>query len=261
MGHIARSLAVAGFIAAAFAQGPGTVTGVGNTAGSGPGAVAPGSLATIFGTGLASSLSYANTIPLSTTLGDVQSVTFNGVAAPVALVSGTQIRVQVPWEVTPGTAQVVVRRGGAASTPVNAQVSAMAPAIFTMNFGTPQAVAVNSDNTFVAAAGSLPGITSHGANPGDTITIYSSGLGPVDVQPATGAPGADTIRNTTSPVTIIIGGVESPATFAGLDPQYVGVYQVQIVIAQGTPTGPAVPMQVRVGDTTSTDPVTIAIGN
>jgi uncharacterized protein (TIGR03437 family) len=261
MGHIGRSFAFGIFVSVALAQGPGTVTGVGNAAGSGSSAVAPGSLATIFGTALASSLSSANTVPLSTSLGDVQGVTFNGISAPVAFISGTQIRVQVPWEVTPGTAQVVVMRGGNASAPVNAQVNAMAPGIFTLNFGTPQALAVNADNTLVAAASSIPGVTSHGANPGDTITIYANGLGPVDAAPSTGAAAGSTTRNTTNPVTVSIGGVDAQTTFAGLAPQYVGVYQINVVVAQGTPTGPTVPVQVRVGDVTGADPATLAIGN
>src|SRR5579863_5876033 len=71
--------------------------------------VAPGALVSIFGSNLASSLSSAGTVPLSTVLSGV-SVMFSNTAAPVQSVSGGQIQVQVPWEVAAGTAQVVVTR-------------------------------------------------------------------------------------------------------------------------------------------------------
>ena len=73
---------------AAFAQSPAILNnGVVNAAGSGHSAVvAPGSLISIFGTGLASGLSVSNSVPVSTTLGDVDSVTINGAAAPLLLI-------------------------------------------------------------------------------------------------------------------------------------------------------------------------------
>src|SRR5437660_8717923 len=82
--------------------------GVVNAAGSGRSAViAPGSLFSIFGSGLAAGLSVANSIPVSTTLGDVSSVTINGTAAPLVFVSNGQISAQAPWGTGLGPANVV----------------------------------------------------------------------------------------------------------------------------------------------------------
>src|SRR5215472_195431 len=73
--------------------------------------VTPGSLISIFGTNLAATTAAADTIPLSTQLGNV-SVTVNGVAAPLNIVvhgdSFDQINAQLPWSVQPGMAQIVV---------------------------------------------------------------------------------------------------------------------------------------------------------
>src|SRR6185369_10567194 len=71
--------------------------------------VSPGSLISIFGTGLAAAPATADTVPLSTTLSD-SSVTINGTAAPLSYASPTQISAQVPWSVQPGTAAIVVSR-------------------------------------------------------------------------------------------------------------------------------------------------------
>ena len=61
--------------------------------------VSPGSLVSIYGTALASTLANADSIPLSTTLGNV-TVTFNNIPAPLLYVSSApqQINAQVPWE-------------------------------------------------------------------------------------------------------------------------------------------------------------------
>src|SRR5271166_6597847 len=62
-------------------------------------AVTVGSLVSIFGTNLASGLSSADTIPLSTTLGGVSVQFVNGSAtanAPLVFVAGSQINAQIP---------------------------------------------------------------------------------------------------------------------------------------------------------------------
>src|SRR6185436_21007062 len=112
-----RLLALSGSLllvsSAVIAQTP-TIqpNGVVNAAGSRT-VVAPGSLISIFGSGLASGLSVSNSVPVSTKLGDVDSVTIGGAAAPLVFVSDGRINAQVPWGVTPGQASdVVVNRAG-----------------------------------------------------------------------------------------------------------------------------------------------------
>src|SRR6266566_5167307 len=93
--------------------------GIVNAAGLGHSTtIAPGSLISIFGTNLASALSSASSPTLSTTLGDVNSVTLNGMPVPLSFVSAGQINAQAPWELIPGAANVVVTRGGLSSQPV-----------------------------------------------------------------------------------------------------------------------------------------------
>src|SRR5438105_3478110 len=78
-----------------------------------------GSLATIFGSNLASGTAQAGTVPLPTILGGVQ-VTVAGTRAPVFYVSPTQINYQVPFEAPiSGSVAVVVTRDGTPSAPQN----------------------------------------------------------------------------------------------------------------------------------------------
>ena len=234
--------------------------GVVNAAGLGHSTtIAPGSLISIFGTGLASTLATASSVPLSTALADVDSVTINGTPARLLFVSDRQINAQAPWGLGLGAANVVVTRGGVSSQPVTAQVNMFSPALYGFNLGTAQAIAVNLDGYIAAPAGAIPGVTSHPAMAGDTLVFYASGLGPVDQTPADGANSLDTLRQTTTMPAVLIGSVPSQVAFSGLSPQFVGVYQLNVVVPIGPSPGDAVPTQVQIGGVTSADTLTIAL--
>jgi uncharacterized protein (TIGR03437 family) len=231
--------------------------------------VAPGSLVSIFGTNLAGSLAQADSIPLSTSLGNV-TVMFNNIPAPLLFVNhdpvnGDQINAQLPFAVTAGNAQVTVTHGGNASAPANLNVISSAPGIFAVNYGAGQAIAYgNSDGQLAAPAGSVSGLTTHPAKIGDptTLAILATGLGAVDPPVTTGSAVTDgLIHRTVVNPTVMVGGVEAQLVFSGMQPQFPGVYQLNIIIAPGTPTGDAIPLQMVMNGITTTDQVTIAVTN
>jgi len=233
--------------------------------------VPAGALVSIFGSNLAAASASADSVPLSTSLSNV-SVTFNGVAAPlkdvVHATGGDQINAQVPWEVLPagtssGTAQVIVTRNGVPSVALPVTVGAAAPGIFTFPGGVGQAVAyANSDGAIAAPINSGLPFTSRPAKIGDpaTLVILATGLGPVDPSVKTGANANDgALHKTTTLPQVTVGNVPAQVVFAGMTPQFVGVYQINIVIAAGTPTGNAVPLQITMNGVTSRNDVTIAV--
>jgi uncharacterized protein (TIGR03437 family) len=232
--------------------------------------VAPGSLISIFGSDLAAATASANSVPLSTTLSSVM-VTFNGVAAPLKDVvhgSGDQINAQVPWEVLPAsantaTAQVIVVRNGVSSAPLPVSIGLAAPGIFTFPGGLGQAVAYgNSDGAIAAPATAGLPFPSHPAKINDptTLVILATGLGAVDPPAKTGNNVNDgVLHRTVITPTVTVGGVAAQVVFSGMTPQFVGVYQLNIVIAAGTPTGNAVPLRISMNGVTSRDDVTIAV--
>jgi uncharacterized protein (TIGR03437 family) len=249
---------------AASAQTPPPVVsagGIANTASPSSQAIAPGALVSIFGTNLASNMAASSTVPLSTTLSGV-TVTVNNIAAPMQFVSGGQINIQVPWELTPSnssSAQVVVTRDdGVVAAPASVTVSASAPAIY--NIGG-QAIAINADGSLAAPAASIPGFSTHPAKIGDPggLTILATGMGAVDQPITDGANSADQTRNTLTQPTVLIGGVAAQVTFSGLSPQFVGINQINVMIPAGTPTGNAVSLQIQVNGTVNSNPVSIAV--
>jgi len=231
-------------------------------------AVAPGSLVSIFGTNLGTGLSQADTVPLSTSMAGT-SVTFNNIPAPLLFVShadsGDQINAQIPWEVQGTSAQIVVTQGGRPSSPSTVQLTSAAPGIFSVNFGTGQAIAYsNSEGLIAAATGAIPGLNTKPAKINDpaSLVILATGLGPVNPPVQTGANVTDgLLHQTVTTPEVLVGNVPAKVIFAGMTPQFVGVYQLNIIIAPGTPTGNAVPLQIRMGGFTSTDQVTIAVSN
>jgi len=222
-------------------------------------AVAPGSLVSIFGNGLATSLLQGDTIPLSTNIGGTR-VTMNGIAAPLYFVSGGQVNAQVPWDVLPqgvasGTANVVVTLNGATSPTLSVNVGQFSPNVFAAGSF---AIAITSDGTLAAPAGAIPGLTTRPARVGETLVVYANGLGPVTEPIANGAPGNPLRFTATKPV-VLIGGIAANVAFSGLTPQYPGVNQLNVVVPSGA-SGSAVPIQLQVGGITSSNKVVIAVG-
>jgi uncharacterized protein (TIGR03437 family) len=255
--------------------------------------VAPGSLVSIFGTNLASTTSTASSVPLSTTLSNVK-VTFNGIAAPISGVfpdpkNGDQINVQVPWGILPllppgtgstGAVQVVVTQNNVASAPQTVNMTSAAPGIFAITLangavvgsGLGQAIAYgNSDGIIAAPAGAITGLATHPAKINDpaTLVILATGMGPVDSTVNDGdVPSVITSNTLTKPV-VLIGNVQAQVIFSGMVGRdatgknfgFVGVYQLNVIIAPGTPVGDAVPLQIQMNGITTTNKVTIAVSN
>ena len=216
--------------------------------------VAPGSIATAFGTDLTSLITQATQLPLPTTLDSI-TLRLNNIAAPLIVTTGQQINFQLPWELEGQSQATVVASIGSLALPsITVNLANTAPGIFTMNqSGSGQGAILISNSAIIAApATSIPGWTSRPANRGEYITIYCTGLGPVTNRPLTAAPALrNPLSATTSPVTVTIGGVSVIAAFAGLSPDFVGLYQVDVPVPQNAPTGSAVTVTVQVGGSTS----------
>jgi len=225
--------------------------------------ITPGSLISIFGTNLAASTAQADSIPLSTQLGGV-TVQFihagQTLNAPMLFVDGTQLNVQVPWELLPdgvaASVGMIVTSNSVSAAKVQVSAAPFSPGIFASNG---LAIAVNnSDGTLAWPAGVVPGLTTHPAKPGDALIVYATGLGQLDNTPADGANSLDKLRNTLVKPIVMVGGVTAEVLFSGLSPQFVGVNQVNIVVPN-VPAGASVPIQMQIGGMTSQSNVTIAI--
>jgi uncharacterized protein (TIGR03437 family) len=188
--------------------------------------IAPGELASIFGTSFANQ-NLGATLPLGTSLGGV-SVTVNGKAAPILYVTPYQVNFQVPWETTGNTASIIVTVNGRTSAAVSVPVLTAAPGLFTSSTG--QAAVQN--------ANSSANTPSNPAKVGSSVTVYFTGTGPVSPAVADGAASPKgTPAQVTSSATATIGSATAQVSFAGLAPGFVGLGQMDIVVPSGLSSG------------------------
>ncbi|MBZ5619816.1 MAG: hypothetical protein LAQ69_13990 [Acidobacteriia bacterium] len=192
-------------------------------------AVAPNSLASLYGANLSAATAQALAQPLPTTLGGViLSVTdAAGTArnAPLVYVSPSQINFVVPDGTAPGSATFTVTNGSATQA-VTAAVQSVAPTLFSMN---------GSGSGVAAALAVAVQIPSQQQSPVPVFQCNSSGCVsvPIDVgvdRPVYVSFYGTGIRNRSSlaNVTVTINGTSVPALYAGPAPNYAGLDQVNV---------------------------------
>jgi uncharacterized protein (TIGR03437 family) len=189
-----------------------------------------GSLASIYGSGLASSTAQAMSLPLSTTLGGVTvSVTDSMGAmrnAPLLYVSPGQVNFQVPDGSAAGVATVSVANGSATQI-FQAAIQSVGPSLFSMNgAGTGVAAA-----TAISVPASNPGIQT-------PVTVFQCSASGCVATPIALNSSATVylslyctgIRNRTSlqNVTVAINGIKMSVLYAGPAPNFVGLDQINV---------------------------------
>jgi len=229
--------------------------------------VSPGSWIEIYGTNLASTArSWANSdfsyLVAPTSLSGT-SVTIGGQPAFVDYISSNQIDVQVPSTLNPGVQQITVTTAAGTSAPypvtvVSVEPGLLAPASF--NIGGKQYVAATfQDGSFALPAGAIPGVASRPAKPGDAVTLWGVGFGPVTPNIPAGeiAIGGSTL---TLPIQVYFGPTQASLGYWGLAPEEVGLYQFDVVVP-GVPANSATPLSYSLNGTSGAQTLYIAVGN
>jgi uncharacterized protein (TIGR03437 family) len=213
-----------------------------------PQMVAPGSLFTIFGTGLSTQTASAQTLPLPITLGQTQLLV-NGTPVPLVYVSSEQINAQMPTGVPTGQAvALTVTNEGSASNTVTLNIPSAAPGIFTTN-GT-QAIVQNPN-------GSINSSTTP-AHAGDVVVAYLTGGGAVNSGSwTTGAASPAGPATVTASYSLTVGNQPAQVQYLGLTPGFVGLYQANFRLPSLAPG--TYPMVVTVAGNAS-NAATVAVG-
>jgi uncharacterized protein (TIGR03437 family) len=114
--------------------------------------------------------------------------------------------------------------------------------------------------------GALTGIPGSPVKAGDTIVIYALGLGPTTPPVASGTASPSSPLAKVSGTTQVCFGVETPfhqspcatALFSGLTPGFVGLYQINVTIPAGIPSG-NISMTVLLVNNVESTPVQLAV--
>jgi uncharacterized protein (TIGR03437 family) len=219
-----------------------------------PGAVAPGELITLFGSGIGPAVAQQPSGSVTSTVLGGTSVLFDGAAAPLLYAGSNQINAIVPYGVSGKTStQLTITAQGKTIATVAQTVAATAPAIFTLNFSGSGAGAILNQDSSVNSP-------LNPAAKGTVISIFASGAGQTNPPGVDGQVTGTMLPTPLLPVTVQIGGLNAKVSYAGAAPGLVsGVTQVNALIPLGVNPGSAIPIVLNVGGVSSQVGVTIAI--
>jgi uncharacterized protein (TIGR03437 family) len=188
--------------------------------------LASGGLFSIFGFNLADGDSAAASVPAPRNLGGT-SVELNLRPVPLLFASRTQVNGQMPFNAA-GSASLTIRSGGGVAT-TSVQVSSTAPAVFGIPQGAQSLPAlIHSDSSLVTPAN--PAVR------GEWLSLFVTGLGPVQGNLAEGAPApVAPLLYAAAPPELLIAGQRAPISFSGLAPGFIGLNQINFQVPASTP--------------------------
>jgi uncharacterized protein (TIGR03437 family) len=252
-----NQLAIYGLFASEGETAP-RITSVVNGGSMLTGPVSPGELIAIdgvnLGPGRLQSLHVDETGRVTNQVAGTQ-ILFDGVAAPVLYTSFNQVGAVVPFGVNGLTTRVAVRSAGQQTAQVTLPVATSTPALFSLSgLGKGQGAILNMDGSVNSA--------SNPAEAGTPIALFATGLGPSAPPGEDGKVAAGILPVPNLPVSVSIGGKSADVWYAGAAPGLVeGVFQINVRIPESTPSGAAIPVSVKAGDTASPDGITVAVSS
>jgi uncharacterized protein (TIGR03437 family) len=225
-----------------------------NTGNYTPGPFAPGSVLTIFGTGLSTAArAVASEDIVSAKLPfelNYTRVYLAGQECGLFYVSPTQINFLVPARQLTGPATVRVAKQGASGPEVTITLVDSAPALFVDAAGF--VIATHGDNSLITEEAP--------ARSGEVIVIYATGLGKTNTNPENGEiPPYISQIVALQDLKVGFGGVVASGEqikYAGISPGSAGLYQINVVIPDAPGTDPE--LRVTIGTASTPTGVKLA---
>jgi uncharacterized protein (TIGR03437 family) len=235
-------------------QAEATIVSAANSTGA---AIAPGSLATAYGSDLAKGTPGATSSPLPTSFGgtSIAIVDSNGTTwpAPLIYVSSGQVNFYVPAGVATGAAQFTVTSGDGTQSAGSFQVATVAPGIFTLNSAN-LAAAVG---IFASSNGTQTPIQVYKVNSAGAVVANPINLGSASDQVYLELYGTGIQAAGTSNVQVTVGGTSVPVQYAGKS-SFEGEDQVNILLPHSLAGAGNVTVQVTASGIAA-NPVQITI--
>jgi uncharacterized protein (TIGR03437 family) len=218
-------------------------------------ALARGGVVSLAGNGLSEAEGSAPEAPWPFVLAGREVVFNDELRAPLSSVSATQIGLQVPASMAPGSQRLAVRIADTGELVAGGAVvvAAVSPGLFT-----------GGDTKSKFTIQNFDGSPNSAANPalrGSTIKVFGTGQGQVspavgDGEAAPSSPPANTIAVPTSDggtclnnqpsVCVAIGNTFGEIQFSGLAPGLVGIWQITVKIPASVTANGAVPLRAMI---------------
>lgn len=230
-------------------------------------AIAPGSWIEIYGANLATTSARGwtgsdfkgNQAPTSL---DSVSVTIGGQPAFVAYISSQQVNALAPINIAAGQQQVVVKTAVSQSAPFMVQVNNVEPGLYAPGVGAFNekqfAIGTFADGSLVLPEGAIPCAMSRRAQPGDSITLYGIGFGPVSPPVPAGEITPSKGDALDSAFDLSFGNTPAAVSYDGMAPSTVGLYQFNTLVPNIS-SGNEIPLKFSTGGVVGTQDLYVAI--
>jgi uncharacterized protein (TIGR03437 family) len=208
----------------------------------------PGSLATLFGTGLSEGIADVD-LPGGATSHKGTTPRVGGIPAPLLAIKGStpeQINFQVPFSIPPGqTTTVEVDNNGNRTTLGVIPVFSTQPGLFELMLG-------GGDRTAALLHQDVTNIVTpqFPARKGEVIVGFFTGGGQLNPAVVTGQLGPIPAPVIAREVSVTVDNQVAEVLFAGYAPGFLGLYQINFRVPQAALCGTQ-ELNVRVGDTIS----------
>jgi uncharacterized protein (TIGR03437 family) len=192
------------------------------------------------------------------------SVTVGGQRAFIYFINAGQVDALVPGTVSTGQQPVIVTTANGQSTPLLVSVNPsepgfLAPSSFIVNGNQYLAALFSDAATYVLPPGTLAGVNSRQAKPGETITTYGIGFGSVSPNLPVGQI-EEKDNSLTAQLQVMFGSTPANLSYAGLAPSFVGLYQFDIVVPN-IPNSDLVPVTFTLNGTGGIQTLYTAVHN
>lgn len=191
--------------------------------------LAPGNVAQVYGTGMASVAGSPGVLPL---VGQFNGtfLLIGGIQAPLYYVSSDLIDVQIPAELVPNRQYAaILSANGALTLPETLTLVPAQPGMAVFADGTVIAQHVLDNYSLVTSA--------HPAKPGEPLVIYLAGMGATDPAVASGKQTPNQFVPATVQPTMTLDGQHVDIGYAGLTPSGVGLYQINFTVPANARSG------------------------
>jgi uncharacterized protein (TIGR03437 family) len=203
----------------------GVLNGLNPVAGS---PLAPGTMANVYGSSLAPAQADTGMIPLPTQFSGTR-VLIGALEAPLYSVSDGQLTIQIPSELQSNTDYSIIVGANGGYTLSDSLT--LAPA-------QPGVASSSGRLTAQHALDFSPITTDSPAAKGEAIILTLVGMGATDPPVVSGAAApSDPLANTVIQPTVTVGGQPADIVFAALMPGTVGLYQIELTVPAGLPSG------------------------
>jgi uncharacterized protein (TIGR03437 family) len=167
--------------------------------------------------------------------------------------SATQVSALLPSNTPTGTGNITMTYNGKTGPPAPITVVANNIGIFTVGSdGNGAPIVTYPDYSLVSTVKAAncggPYTTCGAANPGDTLVIWGTGLGPISGNDAAGD--GLGVNQPDIPLTVWLGGMSIQAGYQGRG-CCIGEDQIIFTVPNGVPTGCAVPLYIQIGNQVS----------